>query len=503
MKKQATVILAAAALLSCCGKINTDNITMNGKLIQSTDCGVKTSSVTDTMVKPAENANPLIANIFCADPTAVEYNGRLYVYGTNDHQQYEAVGTDGKNTYEYIKSLVMLSTDDMVNWMYHGTIDVGDISPWIIASWAPSIVSREEADGKTHFYLYYSNSGWGMGVLTSTSPTGPWSDPLGRSIIDGNTKGLNGCKSPFDPGALIDGNGTGWLSFGGGTDSARIVRLGKDMISLDSEIMSIPSPHHFEASELNYINDTYVYTYNNNWDTRIKWDSKRYGTNRSPACSMAYFTTKTPLDSDSWEYRGHYFKNPGEQGLEYSNNHTHLQKYQGKYYLFYHAMFPQKSLGTDGGFRSLCVNEAAVDEKTVTISEVAGNKTGVSQIKAVDPFSINQAETMASSADIKYNHAENGNMTVSSVAAGTSAAWTLIKGADFSDKPSVFAARVKGKGNIKVYADRIDGNPISEIEFDTDDFAVIYNGISEKVKGQHNLYFLISSGAEFDEWQFS
>lgn len=115
------------------------------------------------------------------------------------------------------------------------------------------------------FYLYFSNSGWGTGVITATSPTGPWSDPLGKSLIDGNTPGLDGCKSPFDPGVCIDDNGTGWLSFGGGTDSARIVKLGSDMISLDSEIVKIPSLFHFEASELNYINGTYVYTYNNDW----------------------------------------------------------------------------------------------------------------------------------------------------------------------------------------------------------------------------------------------
>ena len=47
-------------------------------------------------------------------------------------------------------SLVMLSTDDMVNWTYHGLIDVKALSPWGIASWAPSIVSRVESDGKTY-----------------------------------------------------------------------------------------------------------------------------------------------------------------------------------------------------------------------------------------------------------------------------------------------------------------------------------------------------------------
>ena len=53
------------------------------------------------------NANPLLDFMFTADPTAVEYNGRIYGYATNDHQQYEHVGKDGKNSYEYIHTLVM------------------------------------------------------------------------------------------------------------------------------------------------------------------------------------------------------------------------------------------------------------------------------------------------------------------------------------------------------------------------------------------------------------
>ena len=53
-----------------------------------------------------------------ADPTAVVHDGRIYVYGTNDHQQYDVVGRNGKNTYQHIHSLTMVSSDDMVNWTY-------------------------------------------------------------------------------------------------------------------------------------------------------------------------------------------------------------------------------------------------------------------------------------------------------------------------------------------------------------------------------------------------
>ncbi len=502
--------LSMAAALCSCGNaaVTVPDFDINGDSVKSQSYGVKIGGCGSAFAsKPEENANPLIANIFCADPTAVEYDGRLYVYGTNDQQQYDAVGSDGSNTYDKIKSIVMLSTDDMVNWTYHGIIDIGEISPWAYASWAPSVASRVEEDGKTHFYLYYSNSGAGVGVVTAESPLGPWTDPLGEPLISTSTSGLKDCPNPFDPGVCIDENGTGWLAFGGGKasggseympGSARIVQLGDDMISFASDFAEIPAAYFFEASELNYINGTYIYTYNTSWDTRLKWENKNYL--KPAACSMAYMTTKTPLDPDSWEYRGDYFKNPGEHGLEYSNNHTHLQKYSDKYYLFYHALFPQKALGTEGGFRSLCVNEIFVDEEAVEISKGTGTKNGTEQIKNIDPYKVNQAETIFTASDILYTASEeNGNMLIG----GNNGSWTYVKGADFSGKTSAFAAKVKGKGRIEVYADSIDGKYLAAVEFDCNEFKNVYTNDVSKIEGVHNLYFVISGGdILFDEWQF-
>ena len=45
-----------------------------------------------TNYKAIGEGNPISASVFCADPTAIEYNGRLYVYGTNDEQQYKIKG---------------------------------------------------------------------------------------------------------------------------------------------------------------------------------------------------------------------------------------------------------------------------------------------------------------------------------------------------------------------------------------------------------------------------
>ena len=174
------------------------NILSKGSKIESlySKNTISNDIISSNSYKFESNNNPISSEIFCADPTAVEYNGRLYVYGTNDHQQYEKSGPDKNNSYEHIKSLVVYSTDDMVNWVYHGVINTKKIAPWIINSWAPSVVSRIENDGLTHFYLYFSNSGAGVGVLEATNPLGPWTDPLGKPLISSGMKGLEGCPYP-------------------------------------------------------------------------------------------------------------------------------------------------------------------------------------------------------------------------------------------------------------------------------------------------------------------
>ena len=336
------------------------------EIIDSLNNGIIIDEVSGNVYKNERNANPISPNIFCADPTSVEYNGRLYVYGSNDTQQAE---NDTVNDYDYIKSLVVLSTDDMANWIYHGRIEVDEIAPWIANSWAPSIVSRVEEDGLTHFYLYFSNGGGGVGVITSTDPVGPWSDPLGAPLVYQNMPGLENCPAPFDPGVCIDENGTGWLSFGGGnpadgggvihTNVPKIARLGADMLSFDSEFVSIDAPYFCEASELNYIDGTYYYTYCNDWQNRSKWDRKDIPA--PPTCSMAYMTTKTPLDADSWEYRGAYFYNAGqnadgESGMRWANNHTHFCEYQGTNYIVHHTLLLEELAGGTAGFRSIMVD---------------------------------------------------------------------------------------------------------------------------------------------------
>lgn len=503
-------VAASVMFTGCSSRTNTliEELTEEGYVETMKDQG-KIAVADTAFLKQSEHTNPISGEIFCADPTAVEYNGRLYVYGTNDHQQYEAVGNDGTNTYEKIQSLVVFSTDDMVNWTYHGTINVKAAAPWIISSWAPSIVSRVEDDGLTHFYLYFSNNGCGVGVITATDPLGPWTDPLGAPLIYTNMEGIGDCPNPFDPGACIDDNGVGWLSFGGGVAKdgtsfmpgvARIVQLGDDMLSFASDFSEIKAPYFFEASELNFINGTYVYTYNNNWDTRIEWGIKN--ADRPGACSMAYMTTKTPLDADSWVYRKDYLSNPGESGLGYSNNHSHLHKFADKYYLFHHTLMKQMTMSMEGGFRSLSVVEVFVNEQTLEINRTKPDPAGVSQIKNVDASALNQGETFFSSNGAAFETDEAGVVTgVKSTESGTA---LCIKGVSFQkNASSVFSANVKGKGSIEIRLDDPQSQCVASITFDHQDFQGVYDTLNKKLDGIHDMYIVFSDAdIALDNWQF-
>jgi arabinoxylan arabinofuranohydrolase len=459
------------------------------------------------------NGNPLLDFMFTADPTAIEYNGRVYVYATNDNQQYEKVGKDGKNSAESIRSLVMMSSADMVNWTYHGLINTAKLAPWTASSWAPSIESRMEADGKTHFYMYYSNNAFGSAVLTSTSPVGPWKDPLGKNLVDHTVPGVD-VDVPFDPGVVIDNQGTGWLVFGAGAaktpylpDNSRIVKLGADMISLAGSISKIPSPYMNEASDLNFINGTWVYSYCTNWDARTVWPYNNIA--KPTACNISYMTSKTPLNPDSWQYRDNYFRNPGDNVGDnvgpLTNNHSHLFKFNQKYYFAYHAMYLEDYFNTKGGFRNVGIEAIPVDEgNDVTFPMVNATFKGPSQLSLLNPFVLQQAETTAgTSGKIQF---EDGGSEGNMVARGTiDKQCLMVRGADFSKQvPAKFEARVKGTGRIDVYVNNLKGPAIVSLTCDAKDWTTLSKQIALNIpKGVGNIYFVFKGeGFLFDEWKF-
>ena len=485
-----------------------------------------------TDYKGTSNVNPISSCVFCADPTAIDYKGRLYVYGTNDHQQFIKNGKKGSNGYGNIKSLVVFSTDDMVNWTFHGTIDVGKVcGGWCGQSWAPSAVWRTTDKGVDEFFIYFANGGGSVGVIKSTtSPVGPFKSPRTSAMITQKTPGVKPCNWVFDPGAVIDENGVGWIAFGGGDPqstgsklwpgNSRIAKLKSSMTAVDGKAVNMPAPYLFEASELNIMDGKFVYTYNTSWSDRNDWSkfTKRNGQPAPSTCSMCYMVSDNPLDPESWEYRGEYVANPGSFGFGSGNNHTHLQKFEGNYYLFYHSSMLEQSMKTGAsGFRSIGVNKATVNESTQKIGKVTMSKTGISAIKKLNPYELQQAETMSTSGGISYEDFTNITKVTSINTLGNDAsknlqvkmaagAWTFLRGVDFGETgASKFTLNAKGTGTLEIRLASKTAKAAATVDFSSTTISEHTVELDPTLfTGVKSVYFVFSkaTNVQFDSWQF-
>jgi arabinoxylan arabinofuranohydrolase len=486
-----------------------------------------------TSYKDVGNGNPISPCVFCADPTAIDYQGRIYVYGTNDHQQYLVNGKSGSNGYGNIKSLVVFSTDDLGNWTFHGTIDVGKIcGSWCGQSWAPSAIWRTNANGKEEFFIYFANGGGSVGAIRSTtSPVGPFSSPLSNAMIRHGMPGVDPCNWVFDPGVVIDDNGTGWIAFGGGDPqstgsnlmpgNSRIAKLKPTMLGLDGPAVNLPAPYLFEASELNMMNGRYVYTYNTSWSDRNAWNTyaKRNGQPAPSTCSMCYMVTDNPLDPDAWEYRGEYVPNEGNFGMGWGNNHTHLHKFEGQYYLFYHSTLLEQTMKTGAsGFRSIGVNKVGVNEETQKLNKVTMNKTGVTMIRNLDPYQMQQAETMSTCGGISYEDFTNITQVPSINTLGNDASknlqvkmrpgtWTMVRKADFGTMGADgLTIRAKGKGTLEVRLNSRSNKASATLEFSSASMALHTIQLDPSVfKKVCNVFFVFTAAenVQWDSWQFN
>ena len=491
-----------------------------------------------TEYKSTSNGNPISAAVFCADPTAIDYNGRLYVYGTNDHQQYIVNKKTGSNGYGNIKSLVVFSTDDMVNWTFHGTIDVGKVCSWAGQSWAPSAVWRTTSAGKDEFFVYFANGGGSVGVMKSTkSPVGPFTSPNSQPMIRHGMAGVDPCNWLFDPGAVIDSTGQGWIGFGGGDPqssgsklwpgNSRIAKLKPSMTAIDGSAVNMPAPYLFEASELNIIGGRFVYTYNTSWSDRNDWSKfeKRNGQPAPSSCSMCYMVSDNPLDPNSWEYRGEYVPNEGNFGMGWGNNHTHLHKFQGKYYLFYHSTVLESAMkdgkamdGGASGYRSIGVNVATVNESKQTINKMTLNKTGITAIRNLDPYQLQEAETMATCGGFTYEDFSNitKNTGISSLGNDASrglqlklkaGAWTQLRKVDFgTEGAGSFMLRAKGTGTVEIRLGTKTAKPAASLDFTSTAYQDFNIPVDPAVfKGVKTVFLVCTAAttAYIDAWQFS
>ena len=450
-----------------------------------------------TSIKKDGENNPLYTQRFGADPGVMEYNGRVYVYMTNDIFEYDANGNLVDNTYGKINQINCISSADMVNWTDHGIIQVAGsngAAKWANNSWAPC-AAHKTINGKEKFFLYFCNGGNGVSVLTADSPTGPWTDPLGHGLITRSTPNCGNVTWLFDPAVFVDDDGTGYLAFGGGVPegkqadpgTARIVQLGDDMISIVGTPQTLNPPYLFEDSGLNKIGNKYYYTYCSNWNT---------GGNNLGLTSGAieYMVADNPMGP--YTYGGELFKNQGVFFGYYGNNHHSIVELNNKLYLFYHSRPVAGAMGIDFNYRSPQVNEITMSG--TKMNAVTGTMTAIPQLQTLNPYQKVQAETMSHQAGI--NVSGLGDTVVTDIGAGD---WVKVTGANFSKGCKSLTVRASsGSGAaIKVCAGGPKGDVIGYVEVPAGGMSEITVPVNS-VSGTKDVCFVFSGQMEFDWWYF-
>lgn len=474
--------------------------------------------------KGLKDSNPIQTQTYGADPFAMVYDGRVYIYMTHDVLEYDAKGEIKDNGYGLINTIRVLSTDDFVNFVDHGAIKVAGsngAATWAHNSWAPAACWKN-IDGQDKFFLYFADSGNGIGVLTADTPYGPFTDPLGHAIINRSMENCGNVSWLFDPAVFVDDDGTGYIYFGGGPGPSaewpgmgRCAKLSDDMTSIDGDVVVMDIPFLFEDSGIHKYNGKYYYSYCSNFSVDAE-GTKKYGFGSGEICTMV---SDNPLGP--FTYKERILKNPGSAFGDGGNNHHCVFSFEGKWYITYHAQLLSAAQNIRHGYRSTNINGFEPSEDG-TIGTITMNKTGVEQLKNVNPYEIHSAAFGAilagvttTGADLEAKKCGSGAMVITEIDPGD---YVLVRGVDFGDTaPKSVTFTVKKSGNIegtpavKVCADKgfSEGFVYGNINDVIADKGVgVYQEVSfdlcSEITGVQDIYFVFTgTGFEVKDWKFN
>lgn len=305
------------------------------------DAAADTADTSSAEKKQVPISEPLVTDIYTADPSAHVFDGKIYIYPSHDIEA--GIPENDKGDHFDMRDYHILSMDSVGGKVTDNgvAIDIKDI-PWAKRQlWAPDAAA---SNGK--YYLYFpvkdKNDIFHIGVATSNTPAGPFkAEP-------------NPIKGSFsiDPAVFKDDDGKFYMYFGGiwggqlqrwqtgKYDStakdepsgdtmalrARVARLSNDMLSFAGPVKEVTivdkdgkplkaSDHDrrfFEASWMHKYNGKYYFSYSTG-DTHF----------------ICYAIGDTPYGP--FTYQG-VILNPV---VGWTNHHSIIE-IKGKWYLFYH-----------------------------------------------------------------------------------------------------------------------------------------------------------------------
>lgn len=447
-------------------------------------------SLTVTLLPQKVSAeNPIVQNVYTADPAPMAYGDTLYLYTSHDEDELV-------DNFYTMFDWKCYSTKDMVNWTDHGTIMSKDSFKWAEdRAWAPQCVER---DGKFYLYvpIHKKNGGMVIGVGVSDNPEGPFEDAIGKPLVD------QGDWNNIDPTVYIDDDGQAYLYFG--NPKLRYVKLNDDMISYDKATGIVDIDMNVEsfgegASDrtCSYGEGPWFYKRNNLYYMVYAAFAPGGGSEH-----LAYSTSTSP--TGPWKYQGVIM--PSQGGC--FTNHPGVVDFMGHSYLFYH----NQALPGGGSYhRSVCVEEFTYNEDG-TFPELNMTKEGPEPIRALNPYDQVEAETFSWGTDVETENCPEGGINVCNIKNGSS---LKVRNIDFGEKgPIRFHASAASEGEkeaaIELRVDSEDGPVIGEVKIadtgSTEQYQIFTTDV-ERIAGVHDLYLCFTGSSEeelfkFDYWYF-
>lgn len=280
------------------------------------------------------------------------FGDRVYVYGSHDHFN-APIFCMG----DYV--CWSAPADDLKSWRYQGVIYKKNQDPknklGLRLLFAPDVV--QGPDGR--YYLYYAFDFMGIiGVAVSSHPAGPYQFHGHVHYKDGTLWGRKkGDQFPFDPGVLVDDDGSVYLYSGFYTptpaiasglhklknDGGVVVRLESDMITMKEAPKllfpkegpgSFPNHEFFEASSIRKDGSKYVFSYSSRHNHELCYAVSDY-----PDRDFVFGGTLVD--------QGDLFLNGNEdeaKALNYlGNTHGGMLNIGDDWYTFYHRQTNQHS----------------------------------------------------------------------------------------------------------------------------------------------------------------
>lgn len=374
--------------------------------------------------------NPIVQDIYTADPAPVVYDGRVYLFTGHDE--------DGSTNFD-MRDWVLFSSADMVNWRHHRSpMSVGTFS-WASANaWAGQVIAR---NGRFYYYAPVTNGatgGMAIGVGVSNSITGPFVDAIGSPLLE---------DGEIDPTVFIDDDGQAYMYWG--NPDLLYVELNQDMISYNGNITKVQltvdgfgvrvgNPDRIVAFE----EAPWVYKHNDLY----------YMIYAANCCGEDIRYSTGPTITGPWTYRGIIMPT---QGASFTN-HPGIIDFAGRSYFFYH----NGALPGGGGFTRSVAVESFVYNSDGTIPQIQMTTAGPSQVSILDPYIRQEAVTIAWSQGIETEVCSGGGLSVAFINDGD---YIKIKGVAFGDGATSFTANVASDtsgGKIELRLGDVNNLPV-------------------------------------------